>query len=57
MYIWCSYRGYLIWSTDTLCVVALRKPYFQFLSNSMGYDRGESFPFDFELNGIPFGSK
>ena len=22
----------------------------------MGYDRGDSFPFDFELNGIPFGS-
>ena len=23
----------------------------------MGYDRGDSFPFDFEPNGIPFGSK
>jgi len=23
----------------------------------MGYDRGESFPFDFEPNGIPIGSK
>ena len=23
----------------------------------MGYDRGESFPFDFESDGIPFGSK
>jgi len=23
----------------------------------MGYDRGDSFPFDFETNGIPFGSK
>ena len=23
----------------------------------MGYDRGDSFPFDFESNGIPFGSK
>ena len=23
----------------------------------MGYDRGDSFPFDFELNGTPFGSK
>ena len=21
----------------------------------MGYDRGDSFPFDFEPNGIPFG--
>ena len=23
----------------------------------MGYDRGDSFPFDFEPNGNPFGSK
>ena len=23
----------------------------------MGYDRGDSFPFDFEPNGIPLGSK
>ena len=23
----------------------------------MGYDRGDSFPFDFESNGIPFGLK
>ena len=23
----------------------------------MGYDRGDSFPFDFEPHGIPFGSK
>ena len=23
----------------------------------MGYDRGDSFPFNFESNGIPFGSK
>ena len=23
----------------------------------MGYDRGDSFPFDFEPNGVPFGSK
>ena len=23
----------------------------------MGFDRGDSFPFDFETNGIPFGSK
>ena len=23
----------------------------------MGYDRGDSFPFDFDPNGIPFGSK
>ena len=35
----------------------LRKLVFDFLSNLMGYDRGDSFPFDFEPNGIPFGSK
>ena len=23
----------------------------------MGYDRGNGFPFDFETNGIPFGSE
>ena len=23
----------------------------------MGYDRGDSFPFDFDPNGIPFGAK
>jgi len=23
----------------------------------MGYDRGDRFPFDFEQNGFPFGSK
>ena len=23
----------------------------------MGYDRGDRFPFDFESNGIPFGSR
>ena len=31
----------------------LRKPLFHFLSNWMGHDRGDSFPFDFEPNGIP----
>ena len=35
----------------------LRKIYFHFLSHGMGYDRGDSFPFDFEPNGIPFDSK
>ena len=35
----------------------LRKLVFHFLSNWMGYDRGDSFPFDFEPNGISFGSK
>ena len=33
------------------------KNYFNFLSNWMGYDRGDSFPFDFQPNGIQFGSK
>ena len=36
---------------------ALRKLYFHFLSHWMGYDRGDSFPFNFEPNGNPFGSK
>ena len=36
---------------------ALRILYFHFLSNQMGYDRGDSFPFDFQSNGNPFGSK
>ena len=31
--------------------------YFYSLSNWMGYDRGDSFPFYFEQNGVPFGSK
>ena len=35
----------------------LRKLDFHFLSNRLGYDRGDSFLFDFEPNGIPFGSK
>ena len=35
----------------------LRKLCFHFLSNRMGYDRGDSSPFDFEPNGMPFGSK
>ena len=36
---------------------ALRKLIFYFFSNWMRYDRGDSFPFDFEPNGNPFGSK
>ena len=35
----------------------LRKLYFHFLSNWMGYDGGDSFPFDFGPNEIQFGSK
>ena len=35
----------------------LRKLYFYFLSHWIGYDRGDRFPFDFEPNGNPFGSK
>ena len=30
---------------------------FHFPLSGMGSDRGYSFPFDFEQNGIPFGSK
>ena len=33
----------------------LRKLHFYFLAHRMGYDRGDSFPFDFEANGISFG--
>ena len=40
--------------SDTL---SLRKLDFHFLSNWMGYDRGDSFPFDFEPNEIQFGLK
>ena len=35
---------------------APRKLYLHFFSNLMGHDRGDSCPFDFEPNGIPFGS-
>ena len=35
----------------------LRKLDFHFLSHSMGYDRGDSFSFNFEPNGIQSGSK
>ena len=38
-------------------VCTLRKPYSHFLSNWMGYDRGNSFHFEFQPNGIQFGSK
>ena len=35
----------------------LRKLVFYFLSHLMGYDRGDSFPFDFKPNRIQFGIK
>ena len=35
----------------------LRKLAFHFISNRMRSDRGDSFPFDFKPNGIPFGSE
>ena len=35
----------------------LRKLVFHFLSHWMGYDRGDSFPIDFEPNGFSFGSE
>ena len=50
----------IYWSSETLNkprTYTLRKLVFHFLSNWMGYDRGDSFPFDIEPNGIPFGSK
>ena len=37
--------------------ITLRKLYFHFFSHWMGYDWDDSFPFNFEPNGIPFGSK
>ena len=40
-----------------MTTIALRKLCFHFLSNRMGYDRGDSFSFNFEQNGIPFGRK
>ena len=59
-----------IWESFSLCVghqdvlrqelcgfFTLMKLYFQFLSYWMGYDHGDSFPFDFEWNRILFGSK
>ena len=54
--VWCSSKF------DERTAVAgvistLRKTFFHFLSNRMGYDRGDSFPFDFEPNEILFGSK
>ena len=42
---------------DVFPLCTLRKLVFHFLSNWMGSDRGDSFPFDFEPNGFPFGSK
>ena len=45
-----SGRGIPKWCT-------LRKLYFHFFSHWMVYDRGDSFPFYFEPNGILFGSK
>ena len=46
-----------LWEFCNHYVTALGKLYFHLLSNRMGYDRGECFSFDFEPNGIPFGSK
>ena len=50
-------QSYLHRLTDDVIFISvtLRKLYFHFLLNRMGYDRGDSFPFDFEPNGIPFG--
>ena len=43
-------------TNDSNISLALRKLVFHFLSNLIGYDRGDSFPSDFEPNGSPFGS-
>ena len=40
-----------------LSLSTLIKLYFHFLSNWMGYDRGDTFTFDFEPKGNPFISK
>ena len=44
-------------SSSSFGSYTLRKLVFHFISNRMGYDRGDSFPFDIELNGIPFSLK
>ena len=45
------------YTSDGCISSALRKLYFLFVSHLIGYDRGDSFPFDFEPNGIPFDLK
>jgi len=45
-----------IFSLNSFCT-SLGKLVFYFLSNWMGCDCGDSFPFDFEPNGFPFHSK
>ena len=50
----------IYWFTYAIFVYdrpTLIKLYFHFLSNWTGSDRGDSFPFDFEPNRIPFGLK
>ena len=44
-------------ATSAFKHIHLKNLYFHFLSNRMRYDRGDGFPFDFEPNRIPFGSK
>ena len=45
------------WMQRRIYSDTLRKLVFHFLSDWMGYDRGDSFPFNFEPNGIQFGSE
>ena len=51
----------LVWLnviSETLpCEYTLRKLDFHLFSNKMGYDRGDSFLFDFAPNGVPIGTK
>ena len=49
-----KYNSNLVWINK---IHTLRKLYFHFLSLWMGYVHGDSFPFNFEPNGIVFSSK
>ena len=48
--------NYCIVKAGAKVLFALRQIYFQFLSNCKEYDRSDSFPFNYEPNGISFGS-
>ena len=43
--------------SDIFLVITLEKVYLGFLSNWKEYDCGDGFPFEYELNRFPFGSK
>ena len=53
-----SWRSNSLTALEKICNSGtLRILVFYFLLHCMGYDRCDIFPFDFEPNGIPFGSK